>query len=137
MALKIVHVGGRAERYYMAVPASRILEKMPSFVLARPDVFKRPWEAVVRPEEVLVPGQKILVVPRSTVKKLRQKIRRQTRHSKEEEDEGKSKSVSTRRVRFTDIDADKATGLKPSSSSRLTENNIHCSSPLLSQKNRG
>lgn len=74
--LKIIHAGGRLEQYYMAVPAARIVDKYPSFVLARPDVFRRPWDAIVRREEILVPGQKYFVVPRRTVKKLRRQIKK-------------------------------------------------------------
>lgn len=76
-ALKIIHAGGTTDYYYMAVPASRVIDKYPSFILARPEVFWRPWESVVRPEEILVPGQKFYVVPRRTVRKLRQKISRE------------------------------------------------------------
>ncbi|PSR96435.1 Phylloquinone omega-hydroxylase [Actinidia chinensis var. chinensis] len=75
-ALRIVHMGGQVESYYMAVPASRVMEKYPSFVLARPDIFRRPWEAVVRSEAILVPGQKFFVVPRRTITKLRRRIRK-------------------------------------------------------------
>ncbi|KAG8387168.1 hypothetical protein BUALT_Bualt03G0225100 [Buddleja alternifolia] len=75
-ALKIVHLGGRVEYYYMAIPASRIIEKYPSFVLTRPEIFRRPWDAIVRPDETLVPGQKYYVVPRQTVRKLRRRIRK-------------------------------------------------------------
>lgn len=76
-ALKIIHAGGTTDYYYMAVPASRVIEKYPSFILARPEVFRRPWDSVVRPEEILVPGQKFYIVPRRTVRKLRQKISRE------------------------------------------------------------
>ncbi|KAK1353802.1 hypothetical protein POM88_052167 [Heracleum sosnowskyi] len=75
-ALKIIHAGGTTDYYYMAVPASRVMEKYPSFILARPEVFQRPWDSVVRPEEILVPGQKFYVVPIRTVKKLKQRISR-------------------------------------------------------------
>ncbi|KAL1560942.1 hypothetical protein AAHA92_11094 [Salvia divinorum] len=75
-ALKIVHAGGLVERYYMATPAAMIIQKNPSFVLARPEIFRRPWDSVIRPEEILVPGQKYYVVPRGTVKKLRRRIRK-------------------------------------------------------------
>ncbi|KAL1817984.1 hypothetical protein ACET3Z_020558 [Daucus carota] len=73
-ALKIIHAGGTVEYYYMAVPASGVMEKYPSCILARPEVFKRPWDSVVRPEEILVPGQKFYVVPKRTVKKLKRRI---------------------------------------------------------------
>ncbi|KAM0955979.1 hypothetical protein ACFX2A_024808 [Malus domestica] len=74
--LKIVHVGGRVERYYMATPAAKILEKHPSFLLARPEVFRRPWDSVVKPDEVLTPGEKILLIPQRTVRKLRSRMRK-------------------------------------------------------------
>jgi hypothetical protein len=74
-AMKIIHAGGRIECYYMATPAARILEKYPSHYLAKPEVFRRPWDSVVRREKILIPGQKFLLVPRHTVKKLRRKIR--------------------------------------------------------------
>ncbi|KAJ7960225.1 putative Nucleotide-diphospho-sugar transferase family protein [Quillaja saponaria] len=73
-ALRIVHAGGKVECYYMAIPAARIIEKYPSFLLTRPEVFREPWNSVVRPDEILTPGQKYLVVPRHTVRKLRRRI---------------------------------------------------------------
>ncbi|KAM7492437.1 hypothetical protein LguiA_035358 [Lonicera macranthoides] len=73
-ALKIIHAGGKVEYYYMAVPAARIMEKYPSFSLARPDIFRRPWDSVVRPEEILIPGQKYFIVPNRTVRKLKRRI---------------------------------------------------------------
>ncbi|KAH7576597.1 hypothetical protein ACOSQ2_002969 [Xanthoceras sorbifolium] len=77
--LKIVHVGGHVECYYMAVPAVRIIEKYPSFILARPEVFMRPWDSVVGPDEILTPGEKFLLVPRGTMKKLWRRIRKPDR----------------------------------------------------------
>ncbi|KAK9924317.1 hypothetical protein M0R45_032695 [Rubus argutus] len=74
--LKVVHAGGNVERYYMAIPAAKILEKYPSFLLARPEVFTRPWDSVVKPDVILTPGEKVFLVPRRTVWKLRRKIRR-------------------------------------------------------------
>ncbi|KAG6417034.1 hypothetical protein SASPL_124475 [Salvia splendens] len=44
-ALKIVRAGGHVERYYMATPAAMIIQKNPSFVLARPEIFRRPWDS--------------------------------------------------------------------------------------------
>lgn len=74
--LKVVHAGGNVESYYMAIPAAKILEKYPSFLLARPEVFTRPWDSVVKPDEILTPGEKVFLVPRQTVRKLRRKIQR-------------------------------------------------------------
>lgn len=75
-ALRIIHAGGIVEQYYMAIPAARIIDKYyPAFTLTRPDIFRRPWDdVVVRPEEMLIPGQKYFVVPRRTVKKLKRRI---------------------------------------------------------------
>ncbi|CAL9013508.1 unnamed protein product [Prunus brigantina] len=74
--LKIVHAGGHVESYSMAIPAAKILEKYPSFLLARPEVFRQPWDSVVKADEILSPGQKVLLVPRRTVRKLRRRIRK-------------------------------------------------------------
>lgn len=60
----------------MAVPAVSIMAKYPRSVLARPEIFHRPWEAVVRPDEILMPGEKFYIVPRGTVRKLQKRIRR-------------------------------------------------------------
>lgn len=75
-ALKIVHAGGFVESYYMAVPAAKVMEKYPSFLLTKPEVFRRPWDSVVRPDKILTPGEKYFVVPRCTIKKLRQRIQK-------------------------------------------------------------
>lgn len=80
-ALKIIHAGGRTDYYYMAIPASRVMEKYPCFILAKPEIFRRPWDSVVRPEEILVPGQKFFVVPIRTVKKLKRRIRKPVKDS--------------------------------------------------------
>ncbi|KAF5200730.1 hypothetical protein FRX31_009678 [Thalictrum thalictroides] len=74
-AVKIIHVGGLVEFYYMAVPAVKIMDKYPSFLLARPEIFRRPWDSLVHPGDILIPGQKFFVVPRRTVKKLQRRIR--------------------------------------------------------------
>lgn len=72
--LKIIHVGGTAEFYYMAVPAISIMNKYPSFLLARPEIFRRPWDSLVHPAEILMPGERYFVVPKRTVKKLQRRI---------------------------------------------------------------
>ncbi|GLT51140.1 hypothetical protein SLA2020_245700 [Shorea laevis] len=47
-ALRIVHVGGTVECYYVAIPAACIMKKYPNFRLARPDVFRLPGESLMR-----------------------------------------------------------------------------------------
>lgn len=56
--------------------SSQDYEEVLKFLLARPEVFRWPWDSVVRPDEILTPGQKFFVVPRQTVRKLRKRIRR-------------------------------------------------------------
>ncbi|KAK1291807.1 hypothetical protein QJS10_CPB17g00460 [Acorus calamus] len=73
--VRIVHAGGLIEYYYMAVPAAGVLEKYPSSCLARPTVFRNPWESIVRPNEILTPGHKYYVVPRRTIRKLQAQAR--------------------------------------------------------------
>lgn len=75
LILQIIHAGGVVERHYMAFPASSIIDKYPNFVLARPEIFRQPWDSIVPPEEILVPGQKYFLVPLRTVKKLRRRLR--------------------------------------------------------------
>lgn len=93
-ALKIVHAGGHVERYYMATPAAMIIQKNPSSVLARPEIFRRPWDSVIQPEEILVPGQKFYVVSRRTVKKLRRRIRKPSAISTENPSQSSMSSFS-------------------------------------------
>lgn len=82
--LKIVHAGGMVECFYMATPAAMIMEKYPSFVLARPQVFRQPWDSVVRPDEILHPGEKFFVVPRRTVRKLKRRIKKPSSENPED-----------------------------------------------------
>ncbi|KAJ6390278.1 hypothetical protein OIU77_024489 [Salix suchowensis] len=98
-ALKIIHGGGRVECYYMAIPAARILEKYPSHALAKPEVFRSPWNSVVRPEKIPTPGQDSLPVPHHTVKRLRRKIR-------EPGEESSSSSVSSTSKASNDTSTD-------------------------------
>ncbi|KAJ0493768.1 hypothetical protein HanIR_Chr12g0589811 [Helianthus annuus] len=76
LILQIIHAGGMVERYYMAFPAAWIMDKYPNFVLARPEIFQTPWDSVVHPDEILVPGHKYFVVPIRTVRKLHRRIQK-------------------------------------------------------------
>ncbi|TMW80899.1 hypothetical protein EJD97_013900 [Solanum chilense] len=120
-ALKIIHVGGVAEYYYMATPASRILNNYPSFILAKPEVFRKPWDSVVHKDEILIPGQKYYLIPKCTLKKLRRRIKKNNHSfiSQSSQDSTKSQHIISiiktktssdknntrnRRVRFFGID---------------------------------
>lgn len=76
MPLRIIQAGGFVECYYMAFPAEHVIEKYPQLVLVRPEIFQRPWDSIVRPEEMLLPGEKFYLVPRRTLRKLQRRIRR-------------------------------------------------------------
>ncbi|XP_077229234.1 uncharacterized protein LOC143862126 [Tasmannia lanceolata] len=72
-SVKIILPGRLVELYEGALPAAYVMEKYPGMCVARPEIFKRPQESLVRPEEWLLPGQKFYLVPLSTVKKIRSK----------------------------------------------------------------
>lgn len=74
--LKIIHAGGFVEQYYMAIPASEIMTKYPKSVLARPEVFHKPWDSLVNPDEILSVGERLYLMPVNTLLKLRRRIRR-------------------------------------------------------------
>uniref|UniRef100_A0A803PGW3 Uncharacterized protein n=1 Tax=Cannabis sativa TaxID=3483 RepID=A0A803PGW3_CANSA len=71
--VRIVHPGGREEWYPSALTAFQLLEKYPGKCVARPEVFKNPHESLLWPQEKLLPGQKYLIIPTSTVQKLMRK----------------------------------------------------------------
>ncbi|KAJ0965301.1 hypothetical protein J5N97_026439 [Dioscorea zingiberensis] len=81
--LRIIHAGGLVEQYYMAIPASEIMRKYPKAVLARPEVFHKPWDSLVGPNEILSLGEKLYIIPRHTVLKLQRRIQRSCDHKTE------------------------------------------------------
>lgn len=76
--VRIVLASRMVEVYDGAVSASLVMQKYPGLCLARPEVFQRPQESLIGPNETLRPGQKFYLVPETTVKKLQQKYRRET-----------------------------------------------------------
>lgn len=70
--VRIVHAGGKEELYQNVIPASKVMEKYPGMCVARPEVFKKPHESLLWPEDKLFPGQKYYI-PSSTVQKLKRK----------------------------------------------------------------
>ncbi|KAL5759891.1 hypothetical protein ACOSP7_018395 [Xanthoceras sorbifolium] len=69
--VRIVHAGGQEELYQNAVSVSQLLKKYPGMCVARPEVFKNPCEAFMRPDENLLPGQKYYLIPSTTARKLK------------------------------------------------------------------
>ncbi|PUZ36107.1 hypothetical protein GQ55_9G012700 [Panicum hallii var. hallii] len=73
--VRVVLSSGVVEVYPGVVLACTVIRKHPpGLCLAHPDVFRNPHGAVLRPLEPLFPGQKFLLIPWSTVVKLKQKI---------------------------------------------------------------
>ncbi|CAM0146642.1 unnamed protein product [Urochloa decumbens] len=73
--VRVVLWSGVVEVYPEVVLACTVIRKHPpGLCLAHPDVFRNPHGAVLRPFEPLFPGQKFLLIPWSTVDKLKQKI---------------------------------------------------------------
>ncbi|XP_059657852.1 uncharacterized protein LOC132304270 [Cornus florida] len=73
ITVRIIHAGGREEKYQNAIPASQLMEKYPGMFVARPQVFKNPHEAVLVAEDMLLPGHKYFIIPSTTVQKLKRK----------------------------------------------------------------
>ncbi|KAM7269136.1 hypothetical protein ACFE04_024633 [Oxalis oulophora] len=71
VSVRIVHAGGQEELYENVMPASQLLEKYPGMCVARPEVFKNPEGSLLWPDENLLPGQKYLMIPSSTARKLK------------------------------------------------------------------
>lgn len=72
--VRIVHAGGKQELYQHAILASKLMEKYPGMCVARPEVFKKPHQSVLWPEERLLPGQKYIIISFRDVGKLKRKL---------------------------------------------------------------
>ncbi|KAL5998255.1 hypothetical protein ACLOJK_009193 [Asimina triloba] len=72
-SVRIIHAGGVVELYELAIRAADVMYKYPKMLIARPEVFQRPHDSIVRQDEVLIPGQKFYLVPQTTIKKLKKK----------------------------------------------------------------
>lgn len=67
--VRIVHAGGQLDLFPNAVPASLLMEKYPGKCVARPEVFKKPQESLLRPEESTLPGHKYYILPSTATQK--------------------------------------------------------------------
>ncbi|CAA2986710.1 uncharacterized protein LOC111403382 [Olea europaea var. sylvestris] len=76
-SVRIVHAGGRIELYQNAIPASELIRRYPGMCIARPGIFKRPHESVLYADDILLPGNKYIIIRSTTVEKLKR------RHSRE------------------------------------------------------
>ncbi|KAJ0548188.1 hypothetical protein HanIR_Chr08g0380801 [Helianthus annuus] len=89
LRVKIVHPGGHAELHERPVLASEIIRRNPKCCVAHPNVFKQPW-AIVQPDTMLMPGQKVYVVPVSTIRKLQKKSIKRSGLLAHEDQDGQS-----------------------------------------------
>ncbi|KAK1419983.1 hypothetical protein QVD17_29463 [Tagetes erecta] len=69
--VRILHAGGKEDLYQNPVTVSQLIENYPGMCLARPSVFKNPNESVLSATDLLLPGQKYLLVPVTTLEKLK------------------------------------------------------------------
>ncbi|XP_044945929.1 uncharacterized protein LOC123395066 [Hordeum vulgare subsp. vulgare] len=73
--VRVVLWSGIVEVYAGVVLACAVVgNHPPGLCLAHPDVFRNPHGATVRPLEPLFPGQKVLLLPETTVRKLQRDI---------------------------------------------------------------
>ena len=94
--VRVVLSSGVVEVYPGVVLACTVIQRHPpGLCLAHPDVFRNPHGAVLRPLEPLFPGQKFLLIPWSTVVKLKQKIPESSIGAFADEDEEGTSSPET------------------------------------------
>ncbi|GAA0140756.1 hypothetical protein LIER_02049 [Lithospermum erythrorhizon] len=72
-SVRLVHPGRKEELFHYAVSASHVMQKYPGMCIATPEVFKRPHVSVLSAEDVLSPGDKYYLIPKTTVRKLKLK----------------------------------------------------------------
>ncbi|XP_030449786.1 uncharacterized protein LOC115672142 [Syzygium oleosum] len=87
--VRIIHAGGRIELYEDVIPASHVMKKYPGMCVALPEVFRKPHESILSPEEDLVPGRKYFVIPSTTVSKLKRKYQEKMKAKEAAADETK------------------------------------------------
>ncbi|KAL3751783.1 hypothetical protein ACJRO7_012593 [Eucalyptus globulus] len=89
VSVRIIHAGGRIELYQDVIPASYVMEKNPGMCVALPEVFRKPHESILSPEEDLVPGKKYFILPSTTASKLKRKYQEKMKAKEAAADETK------------------------------------------------
>ncbi|CAN4124107.1 unnamed protein product [Withania somnifera] len=82
----IVHPGGKVDIYDSAISAAQVLKNYPGRHVALPEFFDRPHESLLTEDDILLPGQKYLVIPSSTVEKLKHRHAHKAKHPTEREE---------------------------------------------------
>lgn len=86
ITVRIVHPGGKVDMYECAISAAQLLKNYPGRHVALPDFFKHPHESLLTADDILLPGQKYLVIPASTVEKLKRRHSHKAKHPTESEE---------------------------------------------------
>ncbi|KAJ9554471.1 LOW QUALITY PROTEIN: hypothetical protein OSB04_018516 [Centaurea solstitialis] len=63
LCVRVVHAGGKVDLYRNPVAVSQLTKRYSGMAIARPEVFKNPYEAVLSSRALLLPGQKYYLVP--------------------------------------------------------------------------
>lgn len=86
ITVRIVHPGGKVDMYDCAISAAQILKNYPGRHVALPGFFDRPHESLLSADDILWPGQKYLVIPSSSVEKLKHRHTHKAKHTTESEE---------------------------------------------------
>ncbi|OWM89677.1 uncharacterized protein LOC116200691 [Punica granatum] len=86
VSVRIIHAGGREELYQYSVSAAQLMEKYPGMCVARPEVFKNPYESILGENDKLLVGHKYYIIPSTTVKKLKRRYQARRREKEDAKD---------------------------------------------------
>ncbi|KAK4376921.1 hypothetical protein RND71_003217 [Anisodus tanguticus] len=80
------HPGGKVDMYECAISAAQLLKNYPGRHVALPDFFDRPHESLLTADDILLRGKKYLVIPSSSVEKLKHRHSHKAKHPTEDEE---------------------------------------------------
>ncbi|KAJ8569750.1 hypothetical protein K7X08_006327 [Anisodus acutangulus] len=86
ITVRIVHPGGKVDMYECAISAAQLLKNYPGRHVALLDFFDRPHESLLTADDILLPGKKYLVIPSSSVEKLKHRHSHKAKHPTEDEE---------------------------------------------------
>lgn len=87
--VRVVQPGGKEELYDHPIPAFQVMQKYPGTCVATAEVFDDPHESVLSAQDYLLPGEKYLIMPSKSVRKV------QHRHQLERNSRGFDKDKVT------------------------------------------
>ncbi|XP_048572877.1 uncharacterized protein LOC125553139 [Triticum urartu] len=105
--VRVVLWSGIVEVYAGVVLACAVVgNHPPGLCLAHPDVFRNPHGATVRPLEPLFPGQKVLLLPETTVRRLQRDIPEGSVGANPDHDDREDEDAAASSTDDADTDAD-------------------------------